>query len=133
MCPASFVQRYPVQRCVHAIVQVGPSNPEPSLGLRLRAIAAGAHKSCDADAGGCGRQLPVRVALPAAPPRCFVLQLAWASAEERGADIGATLAALQEVPDLARPPSSSNSCVPSHACMPGCLRRSCSGICQKRA
>lgn len=75
----------------------GADAGQRGLSLALRAIAAAARKSCDEDAGGCGALLPVRLALPFAPPRCFVLQLAWASAAESGAVIAATLACLQEV------------------------------------
>jgi hypothetical protein len=79
---------------MHAAAQVAPG-AELSLGQRLRAVAASA-KSCDADAGGCGRLWPVQTTLVAAPP-CFALLVAWAVPNEDPADIGATLAALQEV------------------------------------
>ena len=54
-------------------------------------------KSCDRDAGGCGRKSTLQVFLQGAQPRCFALQLVWESGQESGLDIRETLDIIQEV------------------------------------
>ena len=54
-------------------------------------------KSCDRDAGGCGRKGTPQVFLQGAQPRCFALQLVWESGQESGLDIRETLDIVQEV------------------------------------
>ena len=54
-------------------------------------------KSCNRDAGGCGRKSTLQVFLQGAQPRCFALQLVWESGQESGLDIRETLDIIQEV------------------------------------
>ena len=54
-------------------------------------------KSCDRDAGGCGRKSTLQVFLQGPQPRCFALQLVWESGQESGLDIRETLDIIQEV------------------------------------
>ena len=54
-------------------------------------------KSCDRDAGGCGRKSTLQVFLQGPQPRCFALQLVWESGQESGLDIRETLDIVQEV------------------------------------
>ena len=76
------------------------AGPGARMGTLLAAIEQQQQKSCDSDVGGCNRLYGVTHVLEAAP-QVFTLQLAWESQQEAGADVAATLAAVDEVVDLA--------------------------------
>ncbi|PRW56655.1 ankyrin repeat [Chlorella sorokiniana] len=70
-----------------------------TLGARLHKVEGTVHKSCDTDKGGCNKTWPVTVQLEAAP-RVFSLQIAWESNRASPAEVGGTLAALDETISL---------------------------------
>ena len=58
----------------------------------LRAVQGGDSKSCDTDAGGCGKLYPVLHGLER-PPQVFTVSLAWDSAQAGEEEVAATLKA----------------------------------------
>ncbi|KAK9808861.1 hypothetical protein WJX72_005355 [[Myrmecia] bisecta] len=71
-----------------------------SFGQLLHAIDATHRKSCDTDGGGCGTLHPVIHTLLNSPD-VFTIQLAWESAHESALNISTSMAAVQEVLDIA--------------------------------
>jgi hypothetical protein len=78
-------------------------------GQVLHELEQQTQKSCDRDAGGCGREQHVQSFLEGAPPRAFILQLAWESHNQSSDDIGATMAIIQQVP-FRRPQTLRSEC-----------------------
>ncbi len=66
-------------------------------GQVLHSVTLHGSKTCDTDAGGCGRFCPVQSFVYVPAPWCFVVRLAWERVRESPDAIRGTLAAIQEV------------------------------------
>lgn len=66
-------------------------------GQVLHSVTLHGNKTCDTDAGGCGRYCPVQSFVYVPAPWCFVVRLAWERQRESPEAIRGTLAAIQEV------------------------------------
>lgn len=66
-------------------------------GQVLHSVTLHGSKTCDTDAGGCGRFCPVQSFVYVPAPWAFVVRLAWERQREPPDAIRGTLAAIQEV------------------------------------
>ncbi|KAK9808996.1 hypothetical protein WJX72_007602 [[Myrmecia] bisecta] len=97
----SAYTQYFYNTSVAALRQMKAAQPVgTSFGQLLHAVDATHRKSCDTDAGGCGAQHPVTHTLLNSPA-VFTIQLAWESAHESALNISTSMAAVQEVLDIA--------------------------------
>lgn len=71
-------------------------------GQVLHSVTLQGSKTCDTDAGGCGRFCAVQSFVYVPAPWCFVVRLAWERVRETPEAIRGTLAAIQEVCLVAR-------------------------------
>ncbi len=71
-------------------------------GQVLHSVTLQGSKTCDTDAGGCGRFCAVQSFVYVPAPWCFVVRLAWERVRETPEAIRGTLAAIQEVRLAAR-------------------------------
>jgi hypothetical protein len=75
-----------------ALRTVHLSGATRSFETLLRAVQSGDSKSCDKDAGGCGKLCPVLHGLEQ-PPEVFTVSLAWDSAQAGEEEVATTLKA----------------------------------------
>ena len=82
---------------ISALQAAAQSGRLRTWGQVLHSVTLRGSKTCDTDAGGCGRYCPVQSFVYVPAPWCFVVRLAWERARESPEAIRGTLAAVQEV------------------------------------